>query len=309
MGEVYRARHKLLFREAALKLIRGDEERNHELRELFFVEARRLASMRSIHTVSVYDFGVASDGRYFLAMELLYGLDLDRLVRRFGPQPPARVALILAQICDSLAEAHEQGLVHQDIKPANVFLCRLAEALDVVKVLDFGISRAVGPRGARLSRSEGTPGFMSPEQILGDPVGPLADLYGVGGVGFFLLSGKPPFTGAQGEIVQLEQIERPVPSLPEHVLKTTPIELVQVITRCLAKRPENRPVSARVLSDALREIARVHAHTFSSEEQARFWESYEQAPEKPGREALTPSHVRTLPARMYSLSEKRHSQA
>jgi serine/threonine protein kinase len=310
MGEVYRARHKLLFREAALKLIRGGEdERESELEELFFVEARRLASMRSIHTVSVYDFGVASDGRYFLAMELLHGLDLDRLVRRYGPQPPARVALILAQICDSLAEAHEQGLVHQDIKPANVFLCRLAEALDVVKVLDFGISRAVGPRGARLSRTEGTPGFMSPEQILGDPVGPLADLYGVGSVGFFLLSGTPPFRGAEGELVQLEQIERPVPSLPEPALKTTPIELVQVITRCLAKRPENRPVSARVLADALREIARVHAHTFSPDEQARFWERFEEAPEKPEREALAPSHVRTLPARMYSPSEKRHSQA
>jgi hypothetical protein len=294
MGEVYRARHKLLSREAALKLIHVAEDEDHvELSTLFFQEARRLASLRSIHTVAVYDFGLASDGRYFLAMELLYGLDLDRLVRRFGPQPPARVALILAQICDSLAEAHDLGLVHQDIKPANVFLCRLAEALDVVKVLDFGIARAVGPRGARLSRAEGTPGFMSPEQILGEPVGPLADLYGVGGIGHFLLAGRSPHTGSQGELVQ----------------SRTPKELTQLITRCLAKQPDHRPVSARVLAQALRDIARDHAHTFPDEQRALFWERFESEPPKGDTGAFAPSHVRTVVARGHQADGARVSRS
>ena len=310
MGEVYRARHKLLSREAALKLIRvGDEPQQSELRELFFLEAQRLASLRSIHTVSVYDFGVARDGRYFLAMELLQGLDLDRLVRLYGPQPPGRVAAILAQICESLAEAHERGLVHQDIKPANLFLCRLAESLDVLKVLDFGISRAVGPRGARLSRSEGTPGFMSPEQILGDPVGPLADLYGVGAVGYFLLAGKPPFSAAQGDLVQLQQVEGPIPRLPEPVLRSTPAELSQVITRCLAKRPDHRPVSARLLASALREVARMHVHTFTDEERERFWAELGSSGARAEPGALAPTHVRTLVARVYPVDERRHSHA
>jgi serine/threonine protein kinase len=118
----------------------------------FFDEAQRLASLHSLHTVTVHDFGVAEDGRYFLVMELLDGLDLASLVAYEGPQPAARVAAILAQVCDSLAEAHEAGLVHQDIKPANVFLCRIADALDFVKVLDFGLARAVGQTGVRRDR-------------------------------------------------------------------------------------------------------------------------------------------------------------
>jgi serine/threonine protein kinase len=299
MGEVYRARHRLLSREAALKLIRIDEDEDpSELCRLFFEEARRLASMRSVHTVSVYDFGVADDGRYFLAMELLDGLDLDALVRRFGRQPPARVAAILAQICDSLAEAHAAGLVHQDIKPANVFLCHLAEALDFVKVLDFGIARAVGPRGQRLSRSEGTPAFMSPEQILGEPVGPLSDLYAVGGVGFFLLSGTPPFLQGNVEDVQLAHIEDPIPELPEEVRRHVPAALTQLITRCLAKRPEHRPVSAKVLAEALRSIAQQCAETFPEAVRDGFWRALEE--ERLRRRASLPSlssHVRTVLAR------------
>jgi serine/threonine-protein kinase len=148
---------------------------------------------------------------------------------------------------------------------------------------------------------------MSPEQILGDPVGPLADLYAVGAVGYYLLAGKPPFSAPQSELVQLKQVEGPIPRLPDDVLRSTPTELAQVVTRCLAKRPEHRPVSARVLASALREIARVHAHTFSEEAMQRFWQQFEPstAPAEPG--ALAPSHVRTAMARVYPVDEKRHS--
>jgi tRNA A-37 threonylcarbamoyl transferase component Bud32 len=300
MGEVYRARHKLLSREAALKLIRRVEDADAEhQRQLFFQEARQLARLRSIHTVAVYDFGVATDGRYFLAMELLEGLDLDALVRRFGPQPPGRVAAILAQICDSLGEAHELGLVHQDIKPANVFLCKLADDLDVVKVLDFGIARAVGPLGSRLSRSEGTPAFMSPEQILGEPVSALADLYAVGGVGYYLLTGQLPYPGPDVDAIQLAHVERPIPELPPELSRVTPA-LAQLITRCLAKRPEHRPVSARALAEALREVAAVTERTFSREAREQFWAELARQPASyPARGPLADTHVRTVSAKVY----------
>jgi serine/threonine protein kinase len=301
MGEVYRARHKLLSRDAALKLIRCDEAADAALQhKLFFQEAQQLARLRSIHTVAVYDFGVATDGRYFLAMELLEGLDLDALVRRFGPQPPARVAAILAQICDSLAEAHGLGLVHQDIKPANVFLCRLAGDLDVVKVLDFGIARAVGPLGARLSRMEGTPAYMSPEQILGEPVSALADLYAVGGVGHYLLTGRLPFPGRDVDAIQVAHVEGPIPELPAELSRVAPA-LVQLIKRCLAKRPEHRPVSATALGEALRDVVRDTEATFPEEARDQFWRELAHRPKSPPpqRGPLAETHVRTVSVKVY----------
>lgn len=277
MGEVYRARHTLLARDAALKLIKveddDDDARLEERHALFFEEARRLASLHSLHTVSVLDFGVADDGRWFLAMELLHGLDLDALVRRYGPQPPARVAAILAQVCDALAEAHAHGLVHQDVKPANVFLCRIAEALDFVKVLDFGLSRAVSAGRAR--RLEGTPAYMSPEQILGEPLTPSADLYALGGLGFFLLTGRPPYPGRDRDALFDAHVNAPLPTLPDDVLRATPPGLAQILTRCLAKRPEHRPTSAAVLARVLHDIAETHAASFSDDARAAWWAKFE----------------------------------
>lgn len=272
MGDVYRARHTLLAREAALKLIRsGEEDDEEEERERFFLEARRLAAMHSLHTVTVYDFGVAKDGRYFLAMELLSGLDLDALVRVHGPQPATRVACMLAEICDSLAEAHEAGLVHQDIKPANVFLCRLAEQLDVIKVLDFGLSRLASARERTLHRLEGTPAYMAPEQIVGEPVGPHADLYAVGGLGFYLLTGRPPFTAKDRLALFDAHVNGPIPALPADIAARTPRALAQLLTRCLAKRPEHRPSSARSLARALREVAHEHEASFDASARERWW--------------------------------------
>ncbi|MBK8411776.1 MAG: protein kinase [Sandaracinaceae bacterium] len=296
MGEVYRARHTLLARDAALKLIkwrdlsRGSdatgelEARMEERRQRFFDEAQRLASLHSLHTVSVHDFGVSEDGRYFLVMELLDGLDLASLVAYDGPQAPARVAAILAQVCDSLAEAHEGGLVHQDIKPGNVFLCRIAEALDFVKVLDFGLARAVGQPGdvGTPHTIEGTPAYMAPEQILGEPIGPAVDLYALGGLGFFLLTGQPPYPGSHREGLFAQHVHGPLPTLPEDVAKHTPRALAQLLTRCLAKQPDHRPSSARVLAEVLRKIAAEHAEEWSAEDRQRWWAKLEQErPAKP----------------------------
>src|SRR5690606_5187212 len=123
-----------------------------------------VASLRSAHTVALYDFGVAADGTLYYVMELLDGIDLQRLVERFGPLPPERVVHILAQVCDSLGEAHERGMVHRDIKPSNIVVCRLGLAVDFVKVLDFGLVRqdtAAAPYVPGLSIPLGTPGTPS----------------------------------------------------------------------------------------------------------------------------------------------------
>src|SRR5678815_2092391 len=143
MGEVWRAEHQLLARKAAIKLVRADvmRDRNHALliQERFRREAQTLASMRSRHTIELYDYGMTEDGTFFYVMELLDGLDLSQLVKQNGPQPAARVIRILVQACQSLSEAHSAGLLHRDIKPANLVLCRAADEVDIVKVLDFGI--------------------------------------------------------------------------------------------------------------------------------------------------------------------------
>ncbi|MEZ4323569.1 MAG: serine/threonine-protein kinase, partial [Polyangiales bacterium] len=291
MGEVYRARHTLLARDAALKLIKhrepsgeADTARDAERRQRFFDEAQRLASLHCLHTVAVHDFGVAEDGRYYLVMELLDGLDLATLVERDGPQPAARVAHILAQVCASLAEAHDAGLVHQDVKPANVFLCRIADALDFVKVLDFGLARAVGEQGApgEAPIIEGTPAFMAPEQVVGEAITPAVDLYGLGGLGFFLLTGKPPYQGANRHALFAQHVHGPLPTWPEHSVEHTPAALRELLLSCLAKRPAERPPSARVLGEQLARLATELEGEFDPEARVRWWAAYGHRGRAPG---------------------------
>ena len=214
MGEVWRARHRLLIRPAAIKLIRpqlsGDP--NLLLRR-FEREARATAALRSPHTVQLYDFGTTEDGRLYYVMELLDGLDLDTLVRQYGPVPPERVVHILRQVCSSLQDAHGNGLVHRDIKPANVVVSRAGTTFDFAKVLDFGLvkletagqrdSGAAGRSGEASDRGSlavggtaGTPAFMAPEVVLGvADTDHRVDLYALGCVGYWLLTGKLVFEG------------------------------------------------------------------------------------------------------------------
>jgi hypothetical protein len=262
MGEIWRARHHMLARPAAIKLVRPDAFGSHAARQSavarFSREAQITARLSSPHTVRLYDFGVTSEGTFYYAMELLEGMDLDSLVRRHGPVPPERAVFFLLQACRSLAEAHALGLVHRDIKPANLFACRQGQEYDVLKVLDFGLVRPTSSEVARLTGKEGvvgTPGYMAPENATGDEVGPQSDIYSLGCVGYWLLSGQPVFPGGKPIDVLLRHVrDKPVP-LRARAEVPIPEALDEAILGCLAKEPKRRPQSAEALGRILEAIA------------------------------------------------------
>ncbi|HUR95135.1 MAG TPA: serine/threonine-protein kinase [Gemmatimonadales bacterium] len=279
MGEVWRARHRMLARPAAIKVIRppaGGQGVTDELQRRFEQEAQAIARLRSPHTVELYDFGVAENGAFYYVMELLDGLDTDALVRRHGPLPAARTVYLLRQICHSLAEAQACGLVHRDIKPANVFLCRYGEDHDFVKVLDFGLVKALDGRAGKAAPGltmenmvQGTPAFIAPEQAMGDDgVDGRADIYATGCVAYWLLTGQHVFTAdtSMGVLIHHAQ-SRPTPP-SERVELPIPHDLEQLVMECLAKNPADRPQSARELSLRLAEVADATRWT---EVEARQW--------------------------------------
>jgi serine/threonine-protein kinase len=190
-------------------------------------------------------------------MELLEGLDLDRLVRGFGAQTASRVVHLLSQVCESLAEAHEKGLIHRDVKPANIYVCRSGVRHDFIKVLDFGLvahRRPAGSSGSLLTLPEhaiGTPAFMAPEVALGKEIDGRSDLYGLGCVAYWLVTGRQVFEGASVlEIVSKHVHLEPDPP-SRHSPGDMPQDLEDLILRCLEKTPERRPTSARELARLL----------------------------------------------------------
>jgi serine/threonine-protein kinase len=275
MGEVWRARHRMLARPAAVKLIRsaGAGVSEQAVRR-FEREAQVIAGLRSPHTVDVFDFGMAEDGAFYYAMELLDGLDAESLVRRFGPVPPERAVYLLRQICHSLSEAHATGLVHRDIKPANVFLCRYGEECDFVKVLDFGIERAArdgadtGPLETVEEGVEGTPAYMAPEQALGGTVDARADIYATGCVAYWLLTGELVFTGENAIAVMMQHAHTAPAPPSSRTGQPIPRELERLVLSCLAKDPADRPGSARELAHRLGAIGGMSEWT---QERAKDW--------------------------------------
>jgi eukaryotic-like serine/threonine-protein kinase len=266
MGSVYRARHALLRRPTAVKLLRAD--RTGEAALLRFEREVQLTSQLSHpNTVSIYDYGRTADGIFYYAMEYLDGLDLQRLVELAGAQPPARVVHILSQVCRALSEAHGLGSIHRDIKPANIILCEHGGAQDVVKVVDFGLVKSLGNSDdAQLSMAEaivGTPHCLAPEAIRSSEADLRSDLYALGAVGYFLLAGKHMFEGESAMEVCAHQLHTTPPALPEHV----PTALAEVLMRCLSKDPDARPQSATELLHALAALD-IPAWT---ELQARSW--------------------------------------
>ncbi len=258
MGEVWRARHRMLARPAAIKLIRPEMlgARNSAARELlirrFEREAQATALMRSVHTMELYDFGVAEDGTFYYVMELLDGFDLDELVQRFGPVPAERAIHLLRQTCASLAEAHEAGLIHRDVKPANLYTCRYGREVDFIKVLDFGLvkqGKAPEDGDDRLTAAEigpgGTPAFMSPEQALGEgELDGRTDIYSLGCVAYWLLTGTLVFKGTTAMETVILHVNREPEPPSQRAPQPVPPELEALVLSCLAKDPAQRPQTA-----------------------------------------------------------------
>jgi hypothetical protein len=281
MGEVWSARHSMLARPAAIKLIRPSltaGERSglfDEVRRRFEREAQVIARLRSPHTVTLFDFGVAPDGAFYYVMELLDGLDAETLLKRHGPIPPERAIHLLRQVCHSLSEAESCGLVHRDIKPANIFLCRYGEEYDFVKVLDFGIAKATHDttgEGMTLTRDlvvRGTPAFIAPEQALGSAgIDGRADIYATGCVAYWLLTGRLVFT-ADTPMGLLVHHAKTLPTPPSALSEMPiPASLEALVMSCLAKHPGERPQSPRELSRRLSELDGAADWT---QERARAW--------------------------------------
>jgi eukaryotic-like serine/threonine-protein kinase len=223
-------------------------------------EAQAAASLRSPHTIEVYDFGVSDTGTLYYVMELLVGYDAQQLVERFGPLPVERVVHLLAQVCDSLSEAHAARLVHRDIKPSNIYVCRYGRQVDFVKVLDFGLVKRVrvfadDETQLQLTASHvvsGTPAFMAPEQVLGGAeTDARTDLYAVGCAAFWLLTGRTVFEGSTPMDVLMQHVRKEPPPPSRYSEQPVPAALDAVILRCLAKSPDERPQSADELAEAL----------------------------------------------------------
>jgi DNA-binding NtrC family response regulator len=259
MGEVWRARHQLLTRPCAVKLIRAEQlgEGNREAAvERFRLEARTIARLSSPNTVRLYDFGVSESGSFYFVMELLDGMDLNTLVLRHGALPPERVVAVLRQACRSLGEAHAAGLLHRDIKPHNLFLCRLGLDFDVVKVLDFGLVKSLREGDANLTAEgslTGTPAYMPPERVLGAPADERSDLYSLGCVAYWMLTARPLFTGEPMSIMIHHARTAPKPPSQASGLPV-PERLEQIVLACLEKAPEKRPASALELWRLLGEV-------------------------------------------------------
>lgn len=278
MGEVWRASHRLLARPAAIKLIRPDSSGSdaRESVKRFEREAKAAAGLQSPHTVDIYDFGTTEDGTFYYVMELLEGFDLETLVNEFGPVPPERAVHILVQACHSLGEAHQGGLIHRDVKPANVYVCRYGLEWDFVKLLDFGLvkSTALTDRHERqltvAGMIAGTPGYMSPEMGLGSPdVDWRADIYALGCVGFWLLTGKPVFEGGATPMqIVMEHINKPPLPPSRRAPAKVPEALDQIILSCLQKDPSQRPQTMQELAESLRKVPLEEPWT---EDRARRW--------------------------------------
>jgi tRNA A-37 threonylcarbamoyl transferase component Bud32 len=279
MGEVWRARHQMLARDAAIKLIQPDMLSRTPggnavlVRRRFEQEAKTTAALRSPHTVELYDFGVTKDGVFYYVMELLDGIDLETLVKKFGPQPPARVVSILRQVCRSLADAHSHGMIHRDIKPTNIFLCRLGNEYDFVKVLDFGLVKVLDDQETQITvegATTGTPAYMAPEMAMGNsPVDGRTDLYGLGCVAYWLTTGSLVFEEKGATAMLLAHVQKAPIAPSKRITATVPANLDRAIMTCLAKDPAHRPASANALVRMLESCDGMGSWT--SEDAERWW--------------------------------------
>jgi len=271
MGEVYTAEHQLLKRPCAVKLIRAEQASDRAALQRFEREVQATARLTHWNTVEVFDYGHTDDGTFYYVMELLPGLSLEDLVRRYGPLSAGRAVYLLRQVCQALAEAHAKGLVHRDLKPANIFAAERGGRFDVAKLLDFGLVReqTVTSDNEPSVTVGGSPFYMCPEQITSyDSLDARSDIYSLGAVAYFLLTGRPPFVCETVREMIAAHSRTPVPP-PRDVTATVPEDLELVVIRCLAKQPGNRYQNVTELEKAL--SACVCAAEWTAEQAADWW--------------------------------------
>jgi serine/threonine-protein kinase len=275
MGEVYLAEHRLMKRPVAIKLIRPSKAADRQAMARFEREVRATAKLSHWNTIEIFDYGRAEDGTFYYVMEYLPGLSLADLVEKHGPLPPARAIHLLTQACDALSEAHGRGLIHRDIKPGNIFSASRGGYHDVAKLLDFGLAKPISASSAPVQLTQegsitGSPMYMSPEQALGDSEpDERCDVYSLGAVAYYLLTGRPPFEGDRAiKIILAHAHDAVVP--PSRHRGEVPADLEQVILRCLAKNPLERFASAAALREALSECE--SAGRWTAGDAAKWWQ-------------------------------------
>ncbi len=270
MGEVFLAEHQLMKRQCAVKLIHPQQARDRHMRESFEREAQATAKLSHWNTVEVYDYGTTDDGRFYYVMEYLKGMNLSQYVERYGPMKPERVVYILKQMCDALYEADCAGLVHRDIKPSNIFLTERGKSFDIVKLLDFGLVQATTEEEVCLrnvnTKLYGSPAFMCPEQAIGVTPDCRGDLYSLGAVAYFLLTGHPPFVDENPIMLIVAHATTTVPTFKEIGIDVPP-ELSDTILKCLSHDASDRFASGRELLVALEQCALDTEWTWHSAEQ------------------------------------------
>jgi len=288
MGVVYQATHGMLKRPTAVKLLRP-ELGGREVHELFRREVQLTATLKHPHTITIYDYGRTPDGLFYYAMELLDGASLQDVVEATGPQPVPRVVRILRDVALALDEAHSVGLIHRDVKPSNIMLARQGGSYDVVKVVDFGLVKRVqdedDPETSDTRSIKGTPHYLSPEGVnTPHEVDARSDLYALGAVGYYLLTGRPVFEADTVFEVCMHHVQATPVSCSEVRGDRIPKELEQLILSCLAKHKDERPASAQALADALDQL---DIPRWTRADAERWWERYGPLVEEQ-RESIAP---------------------
>jgi eukaryotic-like serine/threonine-protein kinase len=283
MGEVYLAEHQLLKRPCAIKLIRAGKAADPRALARFEREVRVTATLSHWNTIEIFDYGSTDDGTFYYVMEYLPGLSILDLVERYGPLPAERVIHLLEQTCDALREAHAVGLIHRDVKPGNVFAAQRGGVYDVAKLLDFGLVKPVAmPDALELTQDgliTGSPLYMSPEQASGDgEPDARSDIYAIGAVAYFMLTGRPPFWGEKALRVLLAHMNDPVVP-PSQLRPEVPADLEQVVMRCLAKDPADRYPDAGTLAQAFADCQA--AGLWTRERAERWWRESHHEPIAP----------------------------
>ncbi len=275
MGDVYLAEHQMMRRPCAVKVIQPNRAGDPRSMARFEREVRSIARLSHWNSVDIFDYGRTADGTFYYVMEYLPGLSIQQLVDQHGPLGTDRAIYLLRQVCDALREAHQEGLIHRDIKPANIFAAERGGQYDVAKLLDFGLAKPLVEHDGSVDVTmdgviSGSPLYMSPEQALGDSEPDVrSDIYSLGGVAYFMVTGRPPFEGDKPlKVILAHANQKLVP--PSDHLAEIPDDFERIVLRSLSKRPEDRFQSIEELAEALENCQ--DAHLWNRKLAQRWWQ-------------------------------------